>query len=406
MRISTSTVFSSGIYGMQQLQTAINQTQQQLSSGKRVTTPAVDPIAAAQALVVGQADSINTQYGTNQNSANTRLSLNESTLQSVTTTIQSIQSLALSAGNSSLTNSDRSAIASQLGGLYQQLIGLSNSTDGSGVYLFAGGMGNVQPFQNTPSGVQYSGDQSNQQLQISPSEQVQVSLSGADVFQNVRTGNGFFVTQAATTNTGSATVDSSLVTNQANWNASSKNFTVKFSVSGGATTYDVIDNSTNTAVLTGQPYTAGNAIALGTAGASINVSGAPANGDSISVNPGKTQSVFTTIQNLITTLQTPANDSASRATLTNNLNDANQNLTNALQNVLTIRAANGARLNEVTTAQSTTQSLGLQYKSRLSTLTDVDYAAAISQLNQQTMALTAAQKSFAQVSNLSLFTYL
>ena len=42
----------------------------------------------------------------------------------------------------------------------------------------------------------------------------------------------------------------------------------------------------------------------------------------------------------------------------------------------------------------------------MSTLQDLDYTKAISQFNQETQILQAAQKSFAQVSSLSLFSYL
>ncbi|MBY0578144.1 MAG: flagellar hook-associated protein FlgL [Burkholderiales bacterium] len=406
MRISTSTIFDTGVYGMQQQTTTINHTQQQLSSGSRILTPADDPIAAARALEVGQADSINTQYGVNQNSATSRLSLNESILGSVTTLIQNVQSQAVNSGNATLSNSDRATLAAQVSGVYQQLLGLANSTDGNGVYLFSGAMGTTQPFQNTVSGVQYNGDQGSQTVQIGTSRQIQVSLSGADVFQNIKTGNGSFVTQAAISNGGSAMINAGVVTNQANWSASSKNFTIQFSVSGSASTYNVIDNSTNTTVLSAQPYTSGSAISLGTSGASVTINGIPANGDAFTVKPSANESVFTTINNLITALQTPINNTAGNAALTNSLNTASQNLSNDLNNILTIRAANGARINEVTTAKSTSGNLGLQYKSTLSQLQDVDYTQAISQLNQATVALQAAQKSFVQTSNLSLFTYM
>jgi flagellar hook-associated protein 3 FlgL len=42
----------------------------------------------------------------------------------------------------------------------------------------------------------------------------------------------------------------------------------------------------------------------------------------------------------------------------------------------------------------------------LSSLQDIDYASAISQLNQQTVALQASQQAYAQVQKLSLFNYL
>jgi flagellar hook-associated protein 3 FlgL len=42
----------------------------------------------------------------------------------------------------------------------------------------------------------------------------------------------------------------------------------------------------------------------------------------------------------------------------------------------------------------------------MSTLRDVDYAEAISLLNQQTIGLNAAQQSYARLQNLNLFRFL
>ena len=50
--------------------------------------------------------------------------------------------------------------------------------------------------------------------------------------------------------------------------------------------------------------------------------------------------------------------------------------------------------------------LGLNYKQTLSNLQDTDYNKAATDLAQQQLSLQAAQKSFVQVSNLSLFTYM
>jgi len=45
-------------------------------------------------------------------------------------------------------------------------------------------------------------------------------------------------------------------------------------------------------------------------------------------------------------------------------------------------------------------------KTVLSATEDVDYAEAITQLNQQSVSLQAAQQTFSQVKKLSLFNYL
>ena len=404
MRISTSTLYTNGVYGIQQQQSAISQTQQDLSSG--VKSPSEDPVAAGQALVVSQASSINKQYITGQNSANSRLSLNESVLQNVTSLIQNLQTQVVNAGNAALSNSDRASIGTQIDSLNQQLVTLANTTDGTGVYLFSGGMGGTQPFQLTSTGAQYSGDQSKQLAQIGPSQQVQVSLSGADVFQNIQTGNGFFVAQAASANTGTAAIDAGIVANQTSWQASSKDYAIKFSVTAGTTSYNIVDNKTGQTVVASHPYTSGDAIQIGNTGSSVSITGTPADGDTFTITPSSKQSIFATISNLVTALNTPVSSASGNTSLTNTLKLAGQNLSSALNNILTVRAANGSRLNEVTAAQSTSNNLSIQYQTTLAQLQGVDYTQAISNLNQATLALQAAQKSFAQISNLSLFSYI
>src|SRR5487761_2273510 len=130
MRISTSTIYDSGVATMQQQTQRLQQTQQQLSTGLRILTPADDPVAAAQALQVSQSQAINTQYGTNSGTASDSLTLEESTLGSITTLLQSVQTLAINAGDATLNQSDRAILANAVRGSYQNLLGLANTSDG------------------------------------------------------------------------------------------------------------------------------------------------------------------------------------------------------------------------------------------------------------------------------------
>ena len=81
-------------------------------------------------------------------------------------------------------------------------------------------------------------------------------------------------------------------------------------------------------------------------------------------------------------------------------------LDRGLDKVLTVRASLGSRMNEVDSLQTVGTDLGLSFKATLSQLQDVDYNKGISDLNQQQLSLTAAQKTFQQISGLSLFNYL
>ena len=212
----------------------------------------------------------------------------------------------------------------------------------------------------------------------------------------IKNGNGTFVTQPASGNNGSGIASQGIVTNPAllTGNSYEVNFT-------SATTYNVINTTTSVAVSTGNAYTSGQAISFG--GMQFDISGAPASGDSFTLTPSTNESIFKTISDLITTLNTT---SATPATFSNNLSKALNMLDRGLDNVLTVRASLGSRLIELDALQTTGEDIGLNYKTTLSQLQDVDYNKGISELNQQQLSLTAAQKSFRQISDLSLFNYL
>lgn len=404
MRISTSMLYDLGVGTVQQQYTDLLKLQQQMGTGRRVLTPSDDPIAAARALDVAQSQSTNEQFMTNADNASNALALQESTLGQAGDILQNARVLAVNAGNPALSNADRASLATELQGFYDQLLGLANTTDGNGQYLFSGYKGGTTPFSQTSLGnVTYNGDQGQRVVQISASRQAPISSSGAEVFQRIRNGNGVFVTAAASANTGSGIVSVGTVLDQATWNASSRNFQINFT---SATTYDVVDNGPPVStVVTGAAYTSGSSITI--AGAELNITGTPANGDVFTVQASRTdQDVFKTLGSLITALKTPLSGASGSARLTNNLNTALSNIDLAQDNLLTVRSIAGATLKEVETQRGLGEDLALQYKSTLSSLQDLDYAKAISDMALKQANLDAAQKSFLKVQGLSLFNFI
>src|SRR5574340_820492 len=295
MRISTNTVYEQGIATLLQQQESLLKTQQQVATGRRVLTPADDPVAAARALDVSQADSANNQYAVNRNSAKSNLGLEESTLQSLTGLIQDMRTAILNAGNPVLSNSDRAAIVTELRGRLDQLTGLANSTDGTGQYLFSGYQGNTKPFTLTATGAQYWGDQGQRLIQIGAARQIGVSDSGSDIFERIRTGNGVFVLAAGATNAGTGVSSPGSVANPAA--LTGHNYQINFSVSGSTTTYDVVDTTTSTTLSTGNVYTSGNSITAD--GMQFDIRGSPVNGDQFTITPSSNQSLFKTLNDLI-----------------------------------------------------------------------------------------------------------
>jgi flagellar hook-associated protein 3 FlgL len=406
MRIATSTIFEAGVRQLGTLQSGMAKLQLQMSTQTRVVTPSDDPIAASRALEVTQSQSLNTQLATNRSNARSSLSQEEVVLNSVTSLLQNVQDLVVSSGNASFTDSDRESKATELEGRLADLLGLANSTDGNGGYMFSGYKSATQPFNQSATGADYFGDQGQRQVQIGSTRSVPISDSGSSVFENNPTGNGTYQTSAAATNKGAGIISSGTVTDVSQLNG--HKYALAFKVAGtpAVTTYSITDNSTTppSSVQTDQPYKSGQSITFG--GMSMDIKGEPADGDSFTSAPSQKQSVFTTITSLIATLRGGALGSSGKAALTNGLNQASDNLKSALDTVLTARSTIGSRLNELDSMDSTGTDLNIQYETTLSDLTDLDLVAAYSSFSQQQITLTAAQKSFTTMSGLSLFNYI
>jgi flagellar hook-associated protein 3 FlgL len=399
MRISTGTIYDLGVAAINQQQAALVQTQQQLSTGRRVATPADDPIAASQILETSQAQSVNQQYITNQGTAKNLLGQTDSVLGQVGTVLQDVRVLVISAGNATLSNQDRATLATQLQGQYAELMGLANSSDGTGGFLFSGYQGNTQPFSQGATSVAYNGDDGQRLIQVSGSRQLPVSDNGADIFQRVKTGNGVFATGAAAANTGGGLIDVGQVMTPSA--LTGHTYQISFTT---PSTYNVVDTTTGTTISSAQAYTSGSAISVD--GMQTSIQGLPATGDQFTLSPSTNQSVFSTLQQLITVLQTPVNTPANNAALGNGLSGALQNLDQAMNKALTVRSAVGAREQELDALTSASGDADTQYQARLSGLQDTDYTKAISDLTRQQTALTAAQQTFAKVTGKSLFDFL
>ena len=98
MRISTSQFYNQNIQTMDSQQSQLSTYYQQLSSGTALTTPADNPLGAAQAVQLTMTSATLTQYQSNQNTALSSLQLEDKTLSSVTSTMTTIVSELTRAG--------------------------------------------------------------------------------------------------------------------------------------------------------------------------------------------------------------------------------------------------------------------------------------------------------------------
>jgi flagellar hook-associated protein 3 FlgL len=279
---------------------ALSKTQIQIATGRRIVTPSDDPVGTTQIFPLNEVIEKTKQYLKNSDAAESRLSLEEKNLASVSDILIRVNELAVQGNSDTISAQGRDAIAKELRQHLQALMGVANTKDANGEYLFAGHAVTTQPFVEAPAGTfTYQGDSGQRSVQIGESRLVAVGDPGDEVFMNV-------------------------------------------------------------------PFSGGG-----------------------------NQSIFETIDALATDFE--ANNASPNATT---------DIKSALDNVSTVRAKIGARLNALDSQKEVNEELILQSEQTLSSIQDLDYAEAISRLNLQMAGLQASQQAFTRIQNLSLFNYL
>ncbi len=194
MRISTGMIYDAGLASMQKRTATLLNTQQQLSEGRRILKPSDDPVAAARALEVTQAQEVNANQTTTRENVKSTLGIIDGQIESAENLMMRVRELAVQAGNASLSINDRRSIANELRARFEEMMSLANTRDGNGLYLFGGYQTGSQPFAGSvESGVTYGGDDGARMLRVSGSRELPVSDSGNDVFMRIKNGNGVFV---------------------------------------------------------------------------------------------------------------------------------------------------------------------------------------------------------------------
>ncbi|WP_432261724.1 flagellar hook-associated protein FlgL [Cupriavidus sp. TMH.W2] len=406
MRVASSTLYQQGLASMNLQQGSLLHIQQQLGTGRSILTPSDDPVAATRALGVSQAQAVNGQYATSRKQTNNALSAEENALQSVTTVTQNIQTLLVQAGNGTMSDSDRASVATALQGLYNQLLGLANSDDGNGQYLFGGTQTGSAPFSDNAGGASYVGDTGHQMMQVDVSRQMAGGDNGRDIFQSVQSTSGY-VLRGSSTNKGTATYGQVSTTDPSD-PLYGKPLKLTFQANGGTMQYTITDESTKPATPVGGVVNFSSPSQIQVAGVSFTVSGTPQNGDTISVEPAKQGStdMFANLKSVINALNAPLATDTDRANFSNALATGIRQFANSLDNVLTVRASVGSRMQELDALNTVGTNRDLTYSQTLSGLQDLDYASAITEYHQRQTALQGAQQSFMQIQGMNLFKYL
>jgi len=187
MRISTSTIFSEGIARISDIQNKQIKLQEQLASGKKFSSPKDSPIEAARALELSYIKEVNSNYSNVRKAAESSLSQYEVNLDRVTDHILSAQSQLVASGNGTLSDNERTFIATDLQNIMDGLVGLANTQDATGKYLYSGYQSRTQSYElNAGTGnLDYQGSSGKTlEYEVAPNVNMGVTFDGQEVFQN------------------------------------------------------------------------------------------------------------------------------------------------------------------------------------------------------------------------------
>ncbi len=419
MRISTSQIYSIADIGMRDAQVAVEKTHEQLSSGKRVLSPADDPVAATSILSINQELSRTEQFKKNIDAANNSLNLEETALQSVDSIVQRLRELAVAAGNISVyTEADYKALAAEVDSRLEELVNLQNTRNASGQYIFAGYQSETVPFVNEGGGnYSYRGDEGQLRLQASATVTVPVTDSGKRVFMDIPSSHNTFNTSSSPTNTSlpAAIISVGEVVDQVAYDSfypqdMQITFNQNSAVLPAASNYTITERSSGKILAANQLYVAGQDIQLN--GVKFAIFGTPSSatltapGDSFFVESTNKQGLLTSVSRFSEAMKAVKNTSASKAEFAKIVAKTLTNFGNAIVNTSTVLGEVGARQNMLDSTKDLHVDTEVYGKSVLLQLQDLDYAEASTRLQMQTMVLSAAQQSFVKISDLSLFKYL
>lgn len=396
MRISTSMIYDRGVGAIQNQWKNILHTQQQVSTGRRVLTPADDPIASARALEIGQTKAVNSQFAVNIGYADDAMKLLESRLQSAGDVLHYVRERAVQAGNGAMAPEDLRYMATDMKAQFEAMLALANSQDGTGDYIFGGHRSQQQPYDGGLSGVSYNGDQGERTIQVSASRYMPVSLPGSDVFdRTLRLDTDSIKVYGAPENSGTAAPMLTDVAPAAVSQAS--RYQLRFDAGAGSYSVtrigqDGIEVLPATTLTPPNDAIDGLTLSLPTTGV--------ADGDAFEIYVPSTN-LLNNMAMFASALESPGVSG-----MTGAVAFALETFDAGQENILKTRAQIGSQLTETEALASLGSDLDLQYATTLSGLQDVDYAEAISRLTQQQTYLQAAQQSFMRVSGLSLFNYL
>ena len=401
MRVSTAQFYFQKSQQISRQQSNVNEQTQYLSSGKRVLSAKDDAVNFGTLTgLKGELASIE-QYERNITIAENRNTLQETSFSSAISALETLKQRFIQANNGVLSDQDLSSIAQVADNSFSQLLDIANTKDETGGFIFSGFQTDQQPFIRQPGNtVVYSGDNGVRELSIGSNIDVNLNQPGEKAFLSVENPQGDFSANYLT-NTSGISLRSAVVADRGAYNTTTNppNYTFNFTTATDLTVTDSLGNT----VFNTNTYAAGQTIAFN--GLEVQVNGNPLPGDSFELQPDEEVSVFETIGAALDWINqgtSPANAAQ------HNVDHAEilERINASINHLLARQAEAGVNRQLIESQKNIHLDNELILEGSRSGIEDLDFAKAVSDFQQSQTALQAAQQTFVQVRELSLFNFI
>jgi len=378
-----------------------------ISEGKRVLTAADDVVASTSILNIRQEQAATKQYKDNITFADSRINVEETTLQTAEEVMFRVKDLVLQGNSVANDGASRKAIADELEARFDQLMSLANTRDESGSYVFGGYQTDSAPFEAQSDGsVKYIGDRGQRMTNIGPGVQVATSDSGEKLFMTVDNSIGDYK-PTYNLDQSNDTVERAIVTNVDIKDRATyveDDYTIDFAIMGSGEMGVTVTDSGGTIVYPQTKYVSGDAIAFN--GIESVLKKQPQAGDQIVISPQDEIDSFGVIRDAIDWLNAPNGQGVNEAERQLEFGHIIGDLDEVQKRLGNVRADIGARLQLTESQNERHLDYNLTIEKSRSALEDLDMVEAISMFERQKLSLQASQSAFSQVQGMSLLNYL
>lgn len=393
-RISSFHNYQSVQNDLRRQENKVHHNQEQLASGKQLTKPSDDPLATHYIQSIGQQEEQLRQYLDAIVLVRNRLENQEVVVANAEQFVDESKRISMEMINGAFSPEDRTAKKRELEEIANNFMALANSQDESGNYVFAGTKPKSQPFFRDYDGsVVYTGDDYQRKMKIASNIELSINYPGNKVFSEIPNPFGDFEPQY------DLQEGSELLLGQAtDESRSDSNYKVTFvDMSNGKFGYQLEKDGS---VVQVDDYSPIDGIQY--EGVNIQLKGQVSAGDSITLEPRQTFSIFDAFKE---TMQW-SESSVSDASATAKLHQMTEEFQAAFVHMNKVRTDVGAKLSTLDIQEQNHEDFNLSLAKAKSNFEDLDYSKAVIEFSENSRALQASQQAFGKTKDLTLFNYI